>query len=230
MLGHFNWFSMIEGLPNEFQHVYHVALVFLFLSLVSFLVYRRAKSTGYQAVPGDRISILNIAEIGVEKLVGLLLQIIGHEGRKFLPIIGTTFIFILFCNLVGLIPGFLAPTDNINTNLACALFIFVAYNYFGFKEHGVGYLKQFAGPLWWLAPLIFACELVGHMFRPLSLSLRLMGNMVGDHAVLSAFSDLVPWGVPVIFVGMGIFISFIQAFVFTMLSCVYIKGAVSHDH
>jgi F-type H+-transporting ATPase subunit a len=108
--------------------------------------------------------------------------------------------------------------------------VFLVYNYFGFKEHGISYLKQFAGPVLWLAPLMFVIELLSHLFRPMSLSIRLFGNMFGDHMVLSIFSGLVPLIVPIIFMILGIVVSLIQAFVFSALSSVYIALAVSHEH
>ena len=143
---------------------------------------------------------------------------------------GALFIYILFSNLLGLIPGFLPPTDNLNTNVACALTVFIFYNYQGFKAHGFAYLKHFMGPIWWLAPIMVVIEVISHLVRPASLSVRLFGNISGDHLVLGIFSSLVPIGVPVIFLFLGLFVSVIQAFVFTLLSMVYISLATAHDH
>ena len=157
-------------------------------------------------------------------------DIIGPQAEKYFPLIGSLFVFILFCNLLGIIPGFLPPTSNIYTNAACAIIVFIYYNYQGFKEHGIGYLKQFAGPLIWIAPLMFLIEILSHLFRPFSLSVRLFGNIFGDHTVLSIFSDLIPLIVPVIFLILGLAVALIQAFIFSALSAVYIGLAVSHEH
>lgn len=121
-------------------------------------------------------------------------------------------------------------TDNINTTLTLGLFIFIVYNYFGFREHGIHYLKQFMGPLLLLAPLMVIIEVISHLVRPMSLGLRLQGNMMGDHTVLGIFLDLVPYGLPIVFYGLGLFVCFMQAFVFTMLSMIYVSMAISHDH
>ena len=121
-------------------------------------------------------------------------------------------------------------TDNVNTTIAIGLFSFVAYNYYGFKEHGISYLKQFLGPLIWIAPLMVIIELVSHIVRPMSLGLRLQGNMMGDHTVLGIFLELVPVGIPVIFYFLGLFVCFMQAFVFTMLTMIYVSLSISHDH
>jgi F-type H+-transporting ATPase subunit a len=152
----------------------------------------------------------------------------GPKAKRFIPLIGTLFLFILLSNLIGLVPGFASPTTNLNTNAACAVIVFSATHYYGIKENGLVYLKHFMGPIWWLAILMVPLELVGHLVRPVSLSLRLFGNMNGDHMVLQIFSDLVPFGVPVVFIVLGMFVSFIQALVFTLLSILYISGAVEH--
>ena len=131
---------------------------------------------------------------------------------------------------MGLLPGMGAATGNINTTLALGVFSFLMYNIYGFKEHGPGYLKQLMGPVLFLAPLMFIIELISHLVRPLSLGLRLYGNMLGDHTVLSIFLDMTPFLVPVVFYFLGFFVCTIQAFIFTILSMVYISIALSHDH
>jgi F-type H+-transporting ATPase subunit a len=123
-----------------------------------------------------------------------------------------------------------APTSNINANFAVAAIVFFAYNYYGIKEHGPSYIKQFMGPVAWLAPFMILVEIISHLVRPVSLSLRLFGNINGDHLALAVFSDLVPMFVPMIFMGLGMFVAFLQAFIFTILSAIYIQMAISHDH
>jgi F-type H+-transporting ATPase subunit a len=117
-----------------------------------------------------------------------------------------------------------------NTTLALGIFVFLYYNYVGLRANGIGYLKHFLGPMLWLAPLMLIIELASHIFRPLSLALRLRGNIMGDHVVLSVFSGLVPYLLPVIFYGIGVFVAFIQAFVFVLMTMVYISLSTAHDH
>jgi F-type H+-transporting ATPase subunit a len=180
--------------------------------------------------PSFLLSPQNFFELVIQATVNIMKDIIGHHAEKYLPLIGSLFVFILFCNLLGLIPGFLPPTSNLYTNGACAIIVFLYYNYQGFKEHGIKYLKHFAGPLIYLAPLMFVIEIISHLFRPFSLMVRLYGNISGDHAVLTIFSGLVPLVVPVIFLVLGLMVALIQAFVFATLSTVYIGLAVSHEH
>ena len=138
--------------------------------------------------------------------------------------------FTIFSNLLGVFPGFYPATQNLNSTLACASVIFIVYNYMGFREHGWGYLKHFMGPIIYLAPLMIIIEVVSHLVRPASLSLRLFWNMFGDHLVLQIFSNLTPYIIPAIFIGLGVFVSFLQAFIFTILSSIYISLSTSHDH
>jgi len=229
----FTWFSLIPGM----EHLAHpqvpmTVLVLGFLTLVSLIVYAQAGRRGDELViPDARLTWRNIFELIVEWLLDLGDTVIGPGGgRRYLPLFGTLFVFILVCNLMGVIPGFLPPTSNINTNAAMALTVFVVYNYFGFKEHGAGYAKHFAGPVWWLAPMMVVLEIIGHCVRPVSLSVRLFGNINGDHMVLSIFSELTKLVIPVVFLCLGIFISLIQAFVFTLLSMIYLSMAISHEH
>lgn len=196
---------------------------------------RIALGSGEAAVtPSGRLSVKGAFESIVEFIVGMSDLVIGEDGRKFVPLFAAIFFYILFSNLFGLIPGLLPHTDNINTTFALGLVSFLAYNYFGLKENGLSYLKHFLGPVLWLFPMMLPIELFSHAIRPLTLGLRLQGNMMADHMVLSVFLDLfdkawfVP--VPVVFYGMGIFVSCMQAFVFTMLSMIYVSIAIAHEH
>jgi F-type H+-transporting ATPase subunit a len=182
-------------------------------------------------VPDAKMTYKNFFEILAEKLYGLTESVIGHhDAPLYFPVIGSLFVFIFTCNLIGLIPGLLPPTDNMNTTLALGIFVFLYYNYVGLRANGIGYLKHFLGPMLWLAPLMLIIELASHIFRPLSLALRLRGNIMGDHVVLSVFSGLVPYLLPVIFYGIGVFVAFIQAFVFVLMTMVYISLSTAHDH
>ena len=197
---------------------------------------RVALGTGDVAVaPAGKFSLKGIIESVLEFVVGIADTVIGEEsGRKFVPMFASIFLFVWINNLVALIPGMTPATDNINTTFALGLFVFVMYNYYGFKEHGVAYLKQFLGPLLLLAPLMVIIELIGHLVRPLTLGLRLYGNVMADHTVVGVFIGMFEqfWFIPVpaIFYTMGIFVASMQAFVFTMLSMIYVSMAISHDH
>ncbi len=228
---HFNWTQMIPGVGHHYIHVATAATttaVLGLLSLFAFAAVKKSKAANY--APSDRFSIRGVFEVLFDLVVYLSDSMMGPEKRKYIPLFGCVFFYILFNNLMGLIPGMTPATDNINTNLAVGLFVFFAYNILGVKEHGLAYFKHFLGPILALAPLMLPIELISHAVRPVSLSLRLMGNMTGDHTVLGIFLDLTPVAVPVIFYTLGMFVCFVQAFVFTLLSMVYVSMAMSHDH
>ena len=151
---------------------------------------------------------------------------------RYLPLIGTIACFIFFSNVLALIPGMVPPTSTLKTNVALALTVFFIPHVEGIRAQGiVAYLKHFAGPIWWLAWIMIPIEIIGHLARPLSLSMRLMGNMVSDHKVVGVFFFLVPLLVPVPFLILGTMVAVIQTLVFCLLSMVYINMAVAtHDH
>ena len=144
--------------------------------------------------------------------------------------IATLSLFILVSNLIALVPGFMPPTANLNTNAALALSVFAMTHVIGFKEHGLSYIKQFTGPIWWLVPLMLPIEIIGHLARPVSLTLRLFGNMYGHEIVLMIFLSLAPAFLPIPMMFMGILVAFIQAYVFTLLSMIYFSGALEEAH
>lgn len=231
----FTWFSLIPGLHGVPEHVIGSIFVSMLLILSTWVARAQLLKVVSRPdgglIPESKLTFRNFFEIAAEGLYKLTQNVMGeHDAKRFYPVIGSLFVFIFACNLIGLIPGFLPPTDNLNTTLAIGVFVFFYYNYVGFKEHGAGYLKHFLGPVWWLAPLLLVIEVASHVFRPLSLALRLRGNIMGDHVVLSVFSDLVPYLLPVVFYGIGLFVAFIQAFVFSLLTMVYISLSTSHDH
>ncbi len=153
-----------------------------------------------------------------------------HHGEKFIPYFGTIFIFILFMNLLGIIPTMESPTMSAEVTLGLALCTFFYYNGAGFKANGPGYLKQLLGPVIFLAPLMVIIEIISHLARPLSLTIRLYANMLAGDQVTGAFENVVPILVPVIFMGLHVFVAFLQAYIFMLLSTVYVAGAVSHEH
>lgn len=227
----FTWLSLIPGLEHVPNHLIMAVILSVLLVVLGSVATLKLRAAGDATVPEGKLTYRNFFEILAEKLYALCENVMGeHAAEEYFPVIATLFIFIFTCNLAGLIPGFLPPTDNINVTLAAGFFVFLYYNFHGLKHNGIGYLKHFMGPVWYLAPLMFVIEVVSHLFRPVSLALRLRGNMMGDHAVLGVFLSLVPYGIPVIFYALGVFVAFIQAFVFCLLTMVYINLSIAHDH
>ncbi|MFW6324919.1 MAG: F0F1 ATP synthase subunit A [Desulfovibrionales bacterium] len=172
----------------------------------------------------------NFFEVLIGGLEDFVVANMGEGGRKVFPVLATLFIFILVCNLFGLLPGMDAPTANVNTNAAMAVFIFLYYQYWGFKLHGVKYIKHFMGPVWWLAPLIMIIEVIGHFARMLSLTLRLFGNIKGEEIVLALLFLLAPIVSTVPITLLFLLMKTMQAFIFFMLSLMYLQGAFEEAH
>jgi F-type H+-transporting ATPase subunit a len=220
-------------------HVVTTLMVLIFVAIGALRFRAVMRRGGDEAiVPPARLSLRNLFEILAEAIFGLMTGILGEKNaRKYLPIIGTLAFFILFSNILALIPGFLPPTTTLKTNLALALFAFALYNFEGIRAHGAkSYLKHFLGPYLPLAPLMIIIEVISHLARPVSLSLRLLGNMVSDHKVVAVFFGLVPLLVPVPFLLLGTLVAVVQTLVFCLLTMVYINLAVQghdeheHDH
>lgn len=169
-------------------------------------------------------------ELIVGGLKGMLHDIIGHGGEKHLYIIGGFAVFIFMSNIMGLFFFLQPPTSNVNTTFALSITAFLYYNWQGIAAQGIGhYLAHFAGPVWWLAPLMFPIELIGHFARILSLAMRLFGNIFGEHAATGVFMGILPFVIPWPMMGLGIFGAFLQTFVFIMLNMVYISGATAAE-
>lgn len=157
-------------------------------------------------------------------------EIIGHHSEGYTPFLATLLFFILFCNLIGVIPGFESPTAVPIVPLGCAICAFVYYQTQGFKHAGIAYLKHFAGPIWWLSWLMLPIELISHLARVLSLTIRLFANMFAGDMVTLVFFSLVPIGVPILFLGLHIGVSLLQTYIFVLLTTVYLQGAVAEEH
>ncbi|HDS16972.1 MAG TPA: ATP synthase F0 subunit A [Proteobacteria bacterium] len=227
------WAALIPGLNLLPDHVANAILIALLIVILVLLGTRKIRHCNPEdlIIPEGRFSLQNLLETMVEGILKLISDSLGSQvARSFLTVVGGGIFFILFSNLSGLIPGFNPPTGNINTTAGCALTVFCMTHYFGWKEHGAKYLKQFVGPFLWLAPLMIPIEIIGHLARPMSLSLRLFGNIMGDHLVTAIFVMLAPLLVPVPIAFLGLFVAFVQTFVFTLLSLAYFQGAISHDH
>jgi F-type H+-transporting ATPase subunit a len=208
-----------------------VALVLLFVTFGAVVFFGGVSKGGRDAiVPPRKFTLRNLFEMFTDAVLGIAEGVMGEKNaRRFLPLIGTLAFFIFFSNALALLPGFIPPTSTLKTNVALALTVFVLTHAMGVKEHGLAYFKHFLGPVIWLAPLMLPIELVSHIARPLSLSLRLLGNIAADHKVVSAFFFLVPLIVPVPFLILGTMVVIVQTLVFCLLSMVYIQGAVAHE-
>ncbi|MEE8551783.1 MAG: F0F1 ATP synthase subunit A [Desulfobacterales bacterium] len=213
-LGHF---------ANAYPHVVYSWLVMIILIILGAVA---AKSISM--IPTKAQNVFEILISGIEEF---MVDITGEEGRWLFPISATIFIYIVVCNLIGLVPGFLPPTASVNTTLSCAIPVVIFTHVIGVKYHGVKYIKHFMGPVWWLAPLIFVIEIIGHVARILSLSIRLFGNMMGHELVLGILFFLAGlFLAPLPIMALGIFVAVVQAFVFFLLSILYFTGAMEHAH
>jgi F-type H+-transporting ATPase subunit a len=211
----------------------HVLITLVVVGIVAMgglAFYRGLRSEDKGLVPPRQMNARNFFEYLAESLYGFVEGGMGEkQARRFYPLIGGLFIFILFNNLFALVPGFIAPTDSLKTNVGIALLVFILTHVYGVKEHGLAYFKHFLGPSPALIPLMLPIELVSHLARPVSLAVRLMGNMMADHKVIMSFFALVPVLVPLPFMLLGILISLIQAVVFCTLAMVYIGMALEHE-
>jgi F-type H+-transporting ATPase subunit a len=172
----------------------------------------------------------NVMEAIIGGFDDLLIETMGPEGRKFFPLIATLGLYILTSNLLGMIPGFESPTANLNTTVSMAVVVFVMTHVVGIRAHGLKYVKHFMGPVWWLTPIMMPIEIITHLSRPLSLSVRLFGNIMGEDIVLAVVLLLVPLLVPLPVFVLMIFTSIIQTFVFMLLTMMYIAGAMEEAH
>jgi len=244
----FSWFLMLPFVhgDHELDAILGAWTVFAVLSVLALIARGQLKAAVArggveQYIPDEKFTIRNFFELVSWFILGFMKNIMGEDAKKWYVLIFTIFIYIFFANLMGVLPGFLPPTENISTNLGVALLVFFVYNAAGIKAQGLGnYLKHFLGPVAWMAPLMLVVELISHVARPASLAIRLFGNINGDHIVLSIFSSILPgdvgfdfmWlslGIPIPFLGLGFFVSFMQAFVFALLTTVYISMATAHD-
>lgn len=242
---HFSWFQLVEPAIHAIEHAgatHDDAIrivtswgICIGLLLMAFLARTGLKSVQgkggtAQFVPGKGLGIAAVFELYTGAILDMLSGTLGkEESKRYFWLLGGLFLYIFVSNLMSVLPGGLPPTDNINTNAAMSLVVLAVYVVEGVRRTGMHFFKHMMGPVWWLAPLIFAIEAAGvFIIRPLSLSLRLFGNINGDHTVFTEMLNLVPVVVPAIFLGLGIWVSFLQAFVFTLLSAIYLMLSVDH--
>jgi F-type H+-transporting ATPase subunit a len=219
------------------------ALAALILLASGALVRRQLSLAGGGVLPDEGVTLRNVLEVVVEGLSGLARDTMGEEWRRYFPLVGTIFVFILVSNLLGLVPGVGGASSDVNMTTAWAIIAFLAYNAVGIRTHGSAYILHFMGPSFFevhllgrhfhvrpLAPLFLPLELILHFARILTLSVRLLANMFADHTVVSVWIGLLPFAVPAIFMGLGLLVSVLQAFVFSLLTMIYIGQALEHPH
>ncbi|MBI5971082.1 MAG: F0F1 ATP synthase subunit A [Deltaproteobacteria bacterium] len=207
-------------------HAHTIITIYIAVGLILFsaIMSRRLK-----LVPGKTQSLF---ELVIKIFMDMVDKNMGHKGQKYFPFIMTLVLLIFFSNALGLVPGMLPPTANLNTTVGLALCVFFTTHIIGFKEHGAKYLKHFSGPFWWLTPLMVPIEIIGHLARPMSLSLRLFGNMMGHEQIVMVLLILMPFGYPLLALStvMGVLVIFLQTFIFSLLSMLYIAGALEGAH
>jgi len=232
----FTWGSLLTPVSDQMHHYgidSHVGIDVLFtFGLLVILAYFGGRKYRKSAMvePSGKLDFSTFFEITVGGLYNFTKNSLGKKARGVFFLTGTFTFFILFNNILSVVPGFNPPTDQFNVTIVLGLTAFVAYNIMGIREHGFSYVKQFLGPAWYLAWLMLPIELISHCVRPLSLALRLFGNITGDHKVGGVFFSLVPLIVPLPFLGLRLFVAGMQTFVFLLLTLVYMQMAVSHDH
>jgi len=214
-----------EVIPSNVTHAFLASIILIVAAL--------AVRSSISLVPKG---IQNFVELVTEAMLKLVEDNIGHHwGKTLFPFICTIFMFILLCNLMGLIPGFTAATANVNTNAAMAVPVFLATHYYGIRVNGIKYVNHFLGPIRSIAALplmilMFIVEFIGHIARPLTLTVRLFGNMTAKHILLLVLAILAPWIIPSLILALGLLVSVVQALVFALLSTLYLAGAVEEAH
>ncbi|MBN1962799.1 MAG: F0F1 ATP synthase subunit A [Deltaproteobacteria bacterium] len=230
--------GFLFGNVISIQHVIAALLVVIVLLIVGLRARADLASREDQGlIPSPRISVLNFIEYALESLYGQMRQIMGGDAKRYFPVVAAFALFIFFSNLLGLVPGFEPPTNNWNTTFACSFFVFLYYNWHGLRAYGLHHIAHMANPIgtwwgWFLMPLLFPIEIISHIARPGSLAIRLSANMVGDHAVITAFLGLVPILIPLPFMVLGLIVCTVQTLVFVLLTTIYIALATadSHEH
>lgn len=241
MAGSSHGYNFIQAAVGE--DYYKIAAGVLAAAILLVLGYKaksELKAKSNPLVPSSKLSCCALFEMIALFLVNLGDEVMGKERRGYLPFVATIFCFILCMNLLGLIPGMTGPTDAVYFNLGISIVVLTCYTYWGIRELGIfAYLRHMCGPIkidgvgglilfMITAPLIFPIEIISHLLRPMTLSIRLYGNMAADHQLLSVMTELTKAVVPVVFYFMGVFVSIVQAFVFAMLTMLYIRFATEH--
>lgn len=236
-------FASLEHSTHISWVIWSVLFSVALIVATGLLVRSRLAAAGGGVIPDEGVTFRNVIEMLVDLLAGLARDNMGPKWRDHFPMIGTIFFFILFSNLFGLIPGIDGATSDANTTWAWATISFVVHQYVGIKENGWHYLEHFLGPVLFdvtlfgktygvraVAPLYFVIELISQVARVFTLAVRLLANMFADHTVVAVWLTLVPVVIPAIFMGLGVLVAFLQAYVFALLSMIYIGLALADDH
>ena len=222
--------SLFAAVGIEVKNPEHLIPDYVVMSLIAagiLILFFSLSSKKPTLIPSG---LQNVLELIIQFFENLLSELIGKEGKKYLPMVGTIGLFILACNLMGLVPGFMSPTSKLNVTAGCALTVFVYYHWQGIKSQGLfKYLKHFIGPIPLLAPLMVPIEIISHFSRPLSLSMRLFGNIFAEELLILIMASIIPFLLPLPFMAIAIITAVVQAYVFVLLSCIYIAGAVAHE-
>lgn len=229
---HYLGVSVVRGEAPTWHSWEPAAASFLIALLVVFLASLvRGKIGGESGlIPEDRLSMRTFAEVFLEYFYDMAKSVMDADrAKKYFPIIGTSALFVFTSNVMALIPGMPVATSSLSITLGCALVVFLVFNIYGLKEQGMGYVKHLAGPVWYLAPLIFPVEVISLCVRPITLSVRLMLNMAVDHLILGIFLGLVAVFVPLPVMLLGCLVVLVQTLVFTLLTCIYIDLATAHE-
>ena len=211
----------IPGLEHA-PHITYTWLIMIVLIGLSYLAMRRA-----DIVPNPVQNVIELVMLGLNNLIK---DTMGEKGKPFIPLLVAEVFFIFTANIIGIIPGFHSPTASLNTTAAMAMVVFVLTHIIGVKTHGFKYIKSFMGPVWWLTPLFIPVEIISHLSRPLSLSVRLFGNIKGEDLVFFILLVLVPYLIPLPILLLMILTSVLQTFVFVLLTMLYISGALEEAH
>jgi len=236
-------YAVIEH-ATQIPWVFQATLLAVGLLLVAGAVIRRQiAAAGGGVVPDEGVTLRNVAETLVDGLANLARDILGDDWRRYFPLVGTIFVFVLVSNLMGLVPGLGGATSDVNTTTAWAVIAFVVYNAVGIRIHGWRYINQFMGPSFFtwtigghtihvrpMAPFFLPLEIFLHFARILTLSVRLLANMFADHTVVAVWITLVPIAIPAVFMALGALVAVLQAFVFSLLTMIYISMALEEPH
>lgn len=228
-----HWFERALAVPEStvYVHAWLAAGVLVAFAIAARVALERARARKgiEQYFTSDRPTVLALAEVFASGIRTMMSDLLGpRDVRAFFPLVAGLFAYILFCNLQSLLPGFLAPTDNVNTNTGMALLVFLVFNAVGLSRDPVGYVKHLAGPALLLAPLMFPIELVSLMIRPVSLTIRLTANLFGDHQVFTIVSGLFP-PIGAALLMLGLLVAVVQAFVFSLLTVIYVHLSLPHE-
>jgi F-type H+-transporting ATPase subunit a len=216
--------------PHSIEPLFASLFVVLLVIVLAAMTRGAIANVDQAVIPDDKLTVRSFMESFVGAFYNMMKDMMGPKrAKRYFPLVGTCACFVFFSNIMGLIPGLNPPTSTWNITAACAIVVFVAFNYYGIKENGLGYFKHLAGPVWWLAPLIFVIEVLSLCIRPITLSIRLMLNMAVDHLLTSIVTGMVMLFVPIPILMLSTLVCVVQVVVFCLLTSIYIALATEHE-